>query len=270
MREALKRLVIDESAKGITTTTRNGLAARDLLTDNGQLTDSGYRRAVELLPLAKQCELLGMPLIQCRCETPMGPEIGVIMALDDSGIECCTFDEGLSILAALHATLRPSILAFPQVRDEMFVFASLEVIRREIGSDAYQEKIKPWLMGHRPDHTGIAQSARNLHVMESGKKKVSVQIASAMASDLKHHLGELTTFLERPYNAQSGWPDIVYLDGGKINFIEVKVSDKLISSQIYNILALPSFLAKRMCVIRIAKSESAPLIGDCITGMISR
>ncbi|WP_417837650.1 hypothetical protein [Thalassospira tepidiphila] len=256
MREALKRLVVDENATGITKTTLKGLIARDLLTDDGQLTDSGYQSAIALLPLAKQCELLDIPLIQGRCETPMGHEIAVLMALDEAGVECSAFDEGLSILAALHATLRPYILANPCVRDEMFVFASLSVIRREIGDESYRQNISPWLSDNRPDHAGIAQSARNLRVIETSKKKASIRLASVIADDIKGHVTELTSFLDRPYSAQSGWPDIAYLDGGKIKFIEVKASDKLISSQIYNILALPKFLAKRLLVIKVVKKDS--------------
>lgn len=269
MREALKRLVVDESAQGITKTTRKGLAARDLLTDSGQLTDSGYQSAITLLPLAKQCELLDIPLIQGRCEAPMGPEIAVLMALDEAEVECSTFDEGLSILAALHATLRPYILANPRVRDEMFLFASLSVIRSEIGAESYRQNINSWLRNNRPDHAGIVQSARNLRVIEGSKKKVSVRLASIIASDIKTCVDELASFLGRPYNAQSGWPDIVYLDDGMIRFIEVKTSDKLISSQIYNILALPKFLAARLLVIKVVKKDSEPLISDVIEGFRS-
>jgi hypothetical protein len=269
MREALKLLVVDEYSKGITKTTRKGLIARGMLTESGQLTESGYQQAIALLPLTKQCKMLGLPLIHCRCETPMGPEIGVLMALDNVGVDSSTFDEGLSILAALHAKLRPSILAFPQIRDEMFVFASLSVIRTEIGAEAYRNKLRSWLIGSgRPEHASIVRSARNLRVLESSKKKTSVTLAASIVNDISMRAGEIGEFLDSPYNARSGWPDIAFINDGCIGFIEVKTSDKLISSQIYNILALPKFLAARLLVIKVVKKDSEPLISEVIEGFL--
>lgn len=270
MREALKRLVVDESATGITKTTLKGLIARDLLTDDGQLTESGYQSAIALLPLTKQCELLDLPLIQGRCESPMGPEIAVLMALDDVGVQCATFDEGMSLLAGLHAVLRPRIAHYPLIRDEMFVFASLEVVRKEMGTETYRNNLRLWLKRKSLDHAEIAQSARNIMVLETSKKKASVRMAEAIANDIKTHADELADFLEQPYNARSGWPDIALLNNDNLLFVEVKSKDKLISSQIYNILALPKFLSERLIIVKVSGAASGQDLHESISQFFKR
>ncbi|SEM67244.1 hypothetical protein SAMN04487952_1062 [Halomonas caseinilytica] len=260
MRAALKSLCLYGHTGGCTKTTLNGLVRRGCATCDGEITDSGYEDALALLPLKSQCEQMGIPFMRISSPKPMGPELAVLMALDDLGVSQAAFDEGASLLSGLHASFWPRVSEHRHgPRHGLYVFAQLEVIRREAGDPEYMDWLYACLRSmYKPKFYEIAASMNRLYPPVESKKKASVPIARHLVDEVENNAGELRSFLASPYNARSGWPDIAVIHNSRLAWVEVKSSDKLIHSQIYNLLRLPRFLLSRMHVVQVVGKPGSP------------
>ena len=78
-------------------------------------------------------------------------------------------------------------------------------------------------------------------------------IAIFDAVDTEVFIRVANKFAEEPYTYRAGWPDLTLVKGKEVQFIEVKTTDKLHSSQLTTIPVLMQILPYKFSVYRVRK-----------------
>lgn len=254
MRDSLKTIWRQNSSDSIKGATLNGLKKRGLVDGEGELTHEGFVAAVGLLPLQEQCESLGFDLITVEADYQGRPEEKVLAEFvrnDYLG----TSNEGLPI----HTLLKASVLD---------VLASLNTMRDR--EDACTRYLEAQLTILKDNHDQIIESARKttesifIRNVEELLTHTSIRndvpsLTLDFAENFYRAIGvdgiaRLLSFMaSNPYVHRAGWPDLALIRSGKLEFVEVKTTDKFHSSQIDVMPKLREVLGSNIEVYRLRR-----------------
>jgi len=216
-----------------------------LADENRRLTDYGWMKAVECLPLTEQCKYLSIPLdsIQLKKQNAQ-VEVDALKfheKLGWTGVAC----EGYLFLALLKSLSLTAILQMKREQGETLPTAVIEknlleadVIDPKNPDSVSKEARKAVLDSTQNSHTSdIVRNFKRFYAKSMYSAKcphMTPDLLTSFYSALTpgHFVGLAEFFLENPYGHRNGWPDITLIKGKTIKLIEVKTNDKLRCAQI--------------------------------------
>lgn len=205
-----------------------GLEHRGIVRE-GELTEEGRIYAVSCEPLDVQCRLLDLPLVNLRVGIDARPEAAVLRHLARGGREGI-YGEGLASHHLIYSMVRhcewcqkewyPHIAIFRQEKEpQAHIVPVLEGSTEEQYLINLAEPMPYWLWLN--DSTEWTEGFW-LALYRAIKREELVNLYMAMSSAPQQRY-------------RNGWPDLVIIDNGQVQFIEVKTTDRLIMSQIRTI-----------------------------------
>lgn len=236
MKAALKSMADSDEFVG-SKRTMQSLRKRGLVDESSCLTENGMQTAIALLPLSRQCALLGIEFEEIELpRDSAGPEaLAYSYFLKKKYKGICA--EGTPILLLIKAAI-------------------LDFVSEQSSFESREDCCRRYTEAHLQVH--IQKASEILRLVAGSKRRV---IKRNLIEILKAHespgisigleirpllelyeligpsgLSEVTQiFLEDPYGYRKGWPDLVLWKDNYPRWIEIKTSDKLHASQISTI-----------------------------------
>jgi hypothetical protein len=251
-----------EAAEAIRPPTRTvkALAARGLCLADGTLTEPGRVLSISVLPLAKQCQILGVPVDECRVDrAKSSPERALMDAYIAAGTPCC-FTEGGIVLVALYSLCFERLFRLGAAKwgDANYIVTAMGKTRTPVQSMMYSSVIvyQEFLrtnVGLEDDllrdiaSVSVPEAMKNFEVLQSWQLTESwyphsyVGMTPGLVQLVLETLPRASLveiarlFFSDPHAYAKGWPDLTLVESGEVRFIEVKTGDCLDPSQIITI-----------------------------------
>lgn len=212
-------------------------------------------RALEKLPLDRQCDELGLPLTDLALDDISYPEIAAFRYHESQGYKGASCEGGL-ILTVIKALCldRLSELNYFRSRDDActrFLEAQFTIFAGK------QEELFDTLRSTTPER--LVENFEEIY-KHPFVRSCYPGLDSAVALELYKALGP--TRLERiarkiagdPYLYRKGWPDLTLVRSDVVKFVEVKIQDKLRRSQLITIPAMRDVMEVPFSVLRLWKA----------------
>lgn len=270
MKKFLKSKIRDEKSIEVGQNTIKALINRNLIDKNKNLTDIGYIKGLELLPLIEQCEFLNIELETIHIHVKDKPEMAALEFHNNIGhLGCFTeggivniilnslclgvfFDLGQTIgipfshctdISNIKAHFYSSIAAYGYFIDrvpnlEKLMFESISNTPKWEMLENFQI-LQSWQMNDTwfPHHfIGLDSKIIDLTYSSLGSQKLE-KVMKLLFEDF--------------YAFIKGWPDLTIIIDGEAKFIEVKVKDKLHRSQLITLSALKKYVNLDISVLKI-------------------
>jgi hypothetical protein len=233
--------------------TINALVVRGLLTASGELTESGRREALLLVPLAEQCTLLGVPLEDTpNPDTSLPPEIALWTRFTEFGYTG-SYCEGGAILILLRAAaldLLARLNTFGSRSDASTRFTEAQFSIQAAHSKEVVSTIRSAEIGQvRKNFSEIYSSS---FVRDSYPSLTEDGIVALFEAIGGHRLARIAEALfEDPYEYRNGWPDLTMVKEHAVMWVEVKTTDKLHMSQIVTFQRMVPILPGTVKVVHL-------------------
>ena len=253
MRAALLE-VLEQGKSRINRQTYNALLSRALLTRDEHLTRDGWKQAVALSSLPRQCEHLSIGYARLGgLKYRQEPELALWRYYVTKGY-CGAYCEGRALLLLIRA-------AALDVLESLNPFSS-----REDACSRYTEAQLTIHKNHLVDIGDAVEHAtaetiarafreirhRSFLAREACPDLTAEVLVEIFASIGSKRLRELTEAIaEDPYLYRNGWPDLTLTNGRELLWVEVKTTDKLHLSQITTIHRMKPLLPGTIRVIQL-------------------
>lgn len=209
------------------------LQFRELVDDNGQLTEAGRNLAISSLPLGDQCVALGIEIEQFAVmRKSHGPERNLMDNLQQK-CESCVWAEGRDVLLGIHACALDILRGINTLGERdaatRYIEAQFTINqKRETEIIAQIEKCREeeYLRNYVEVYDGI-RSVQDFP--EVGERHMILLFRNALT---RFRVPIAKLLFSDPYEFRKGWPDLTVLYESSFSMIEVKYHDRLISSQI--------------------------------------
>jgi hypothetical protein len=244
MKTVLSASVDSGRIRTATVGTLRALAGRGLCDSDGEVNPFGRVTAVSLLPLSRQCIVLGLPLEEHQYSWNGEPEQAAL-ALLSSNIQWGFADEGRMLHALIHALVLPRLYStacaawndLERVRAWLYRYYAgySQLLRFDPGlADGMLQDIDRW------DKKSFVKSWQTLGAWNATFRlhpAANVEVEEALAVLDAVGRSTLSAIAARvftdPYAYYRGWPDLMVLDStGNLRFVEVKTTDRLYYGQI--------------------------------------
>jgi hypothetical protein len=214
----------------------NLLTAFEFINERNQLTQRGYSKALECIPLPRQCSELLLDLETIELVYDGNPEQALLSYYESQGYTGLNI-EGVGIITILKAIMLNLLHKYNSFKDRedacvraleaQFslnptklneIILSISSTTRQEFIDNFKEIIsKPFIASRYPELSLNFATA----IYDSIDKNIFIAIAKKIA--------------ETPYTYRNGWPDLTLIKDNKVSFVEVKATDKLHISQLITI-----------------------------------
>jgi len=228
----------------------------DLVNKNNELTERGHCKAVEDIPLIKQCSEISLDYELINLSFNGKPELALLAYYQSLGFIGIS-SEGMGILMALKALmldvlekynifksrqdsctrlLTAQLLSIPDKSNE--IISSISLVSRQKFITNFREIIST------PYHNG-------------DYSELSIEFIGAMYDSIstRTFISIAKKLLENPYLYGKGWPDLTLIKDNTVSFVEVKTTDKLHVSQLTTIPAMQAITPFSFSVCRIKNIE---------------
>jgi hypothetical protein len=228
------------------------LSVLQLVDNRGKLTEFGTIRAIESLSLKEQCRYLSLPFdrvsVQRRSKRVEDDALAYFGGAGATGVAC----EGRPIFLLVQAICADVLaelgkagltngggmsayleaLVVEQGRSDRVATEARERIVARIGVESFGE-LGTRLRQLQRENTQFRDCAG-----------LTVEFLAELYSALpRDQLTRLTGFfLEKPYAHRKGWPDLILVNQGHVQLVEVKEKDKLHTSQIRSLPRIHSIV----------------------------
>lgn len=209
--------------------------------------------AVRALPLARQCQVMQLPLTQMRLPGEDRVEARVERHFEAHGCRTCHC-EGGSVLVMLKAMALRTL-------------ARLNEFGFEDACSRYLEAQMVILLEHRNEILATMSTATASEVADNAAQilrglpgEFYPNVRSDFVACLFETLGPARwtavaeAMFEDPYEYRKGWPDLAVMDAGALRLIEVKRGDRLLASQILTIQRMRLVLGDIFEVVQVRQA----------------
>ncbi|EDW6923691.1 VRR-NUC domain-containing protein [Salmonella enterica] len=204
--------------------------------------------------LDKQCEKLGIPLIDKTLTYTGRPELAILEYFKQkgyTGIHC----EGGTMLMLLKACMLNGLIKYNIFNDRKDAINRHLEAQLTILDDKKEELIELIKLtpkgGIFDNFSSIINSDFIRHIYPS----LSIRTGEVMFDTVgREKLFELAkVFAANPYQYRSGWPDLTLIRDKSIKFVEVKTTDNLHKSQLTTIPVILDVLPNTIVVCRVKR-----------------
>lgn len=224
--------------------TLKSLADRGLIDTDDELTLDGWKQAVVLLPLLKQCAHLGIAYERLEgLEFNAEPEYAAWKHFNSQGY-VGAYCEGGPILLLIRAAALDTLAKlnpFNSREDACSRFTEAQLKIHENHSEEILNAVRIATPGQIA--RGFKEIYASLMVQES-YPGLTVEVMVALFNSLgSERLAQITyAIMEDPYQYRSGWPDLIMTNGARMLWSEIKTTDRLHMSQITTLHRMKSLL----------------------------
>ena len=252
MKQALRDLIRSKTilAKENTIT---GLVKLGLVDLSGALTHSGWKQAIVMLPLAEQCQHLGITHEKMSgLNFQQTPELASWRHFSSFGYAGGYCEGGPILLlirsAALNVLSHLNTFGSRQDACTRFTEAQLTILHEH--SDLILSAIRS------ADSQQVVQHFSEIYSSHLIQERFPGLTPSAIASLFDalggERLAQITSvIMEDPYLYRAGWPDLTMTKGPEMLWAEIKTTDRLHMSQITTLHRMKSLLPGNICVIQL-------------------
>lgn len=252
MQKALRDLIRN---KAIVTraNTITGLIKRGLADSSGCLTHIGWKQAVAMLPLAEQCQHLGIAYEKLSgINIQKTPEFSSWRHFSSFGYAGGYCEGGPILLlirsAALNILERFNTFGSRQDACTRCTEAQLTILREH--SDLILSAIRSVETLQVVQH--FNEIYNSLLIREWYPGLTPPAMTSLFNSLGPERLAQITAaIMEDPYLYRAGWPDLTMAKGSEMLWAEIKTTDRLHMSQITTIHRMKPLLPGKICVIQL-------------------
>lgn len=254
MEQALLDIYKKETPERINKCALKGLLDRELVDDSNIITTKGTRYALSKLPLAKQCEQVGINLETLKLSYQGRPEAALLKHYEEQGYTGVNY-EGTGILTVIKALALDKLADLNYFHDRndactRYLEAQLTILRdstSEIISSIKRTTKERFISNFKE----IIEKPR----IKSDYPYLSIEFASKLfdAIGKETFVNILAKLAEEPYTYRNGWPDLTLVKGKEVLFIEVKTTDKLHESQLITIPEMRTILPSEFKVCKVVK-----------------
>lgn len=208
----------------------------------------------ERISLAEQCKALSLDLIEMNLSYQGRPEPALLKHFENMGyvgshIEGYTFQ---TVLKALMLDKLAELNTFSSRDDACTRYLEAQLT-------IHKEKVMELISSIR--ETSRAKFLKNVKEIlkqpfiqrEYSGLTEKCCIAIFDAVDTEVFIQAANKFAEDPYTYRAGWPDLTLVKGKEVQFIEVKTTDKLHSSQLTTIPAFMQVFPYKFSVYKVLK-----------------
>ncbi len=252
MKIVLRSLIEGNTIGDLNKNSIQSLRSRLLINDHNQLTRTGWILAISYAKLDRQCKFLGIHLEELEIDYSNFPEKSALKYFENNGY-IGTNAEGGAILNVIKALMLEKLYEHNLFKDradaccryleaqftilnsnKLELISSIKTTSKELFLNNFLEIISTdFISGLYPE--------------------LKMEFAEAFyeAIDLNYIISIANKFSEDPYKYRSGWPDLILIKDNKIQFVEVKTSDKLHINQIETISAMKELVPYEFKVIKL-------------------
>jgi len=254
MARALRWAVEEDTRIEGTQQTVQALRRRGLIDSDGKPTALGQVAVWEELPLRKQCDALGLPLIAMAVRDASVLEFSACMAFREAGYVGSWCEGGamlvlfkalcLDVLAELNArgSRADACTRFLEAQLTIHTDSALRILD-SIGSTS------------RPQMLEAFDEIYSSSVVADRYPGLSGELVGAIYDSLGSTClrAAAEVLMSDPYQYRKGWPDLTLVgqDGG-LRFAEVKTTDRLLRNQFTTIPAVREVLPARFVVLHVS------------------
>lgn len=257
MKKTLLSIIEDNQIDSINLNTINSLQSRGLITDSHQITCRGWNLGVSFLSLEKQCKYLNVELEKLEIYYESSPEIAALKFYEKQGYSG-TYAEGGAILNILKAFMLDKLDKYNAFNDRYDACCRYLEAQFTILEDKIPELISEIDIIPKDNFLKNFSEIISTSFIASLYPELTIKFANDFYNSInRNHMKNIAIkFSEDPYKYRAGWPDLILIRGGDIQFVEIKTSDKLHLSQIYTISAMKSVVPYKFKVVRVKKCKN--------------
>lgn len=237
--------------------TQKALVKRGLVGLDGQLTFVGWKQAVVLLPLERQCAELGIGYQRLAdVHVSDEPEIDAWRYFSSLGWVGGSCEGGPILLLIRSAAL--DVLAqfntFSSRQDACTRFTEAQfTILKDRASDILEAIRNSTQASVIAGFEEIYESSLVQEWYPRLSKEVMAPLFAAIGAKGLAAIAE--ALFDDPYSYRSGWPDLTLARGSEMKWLEVKTTDKLHLSQVNTIHRMKPLLPGSVGVIHLASND---------------
>lgn len=251
MNQSIQKIYSNDSVENINISTLNALKNRKLLSKDNKLTTSGKRYAISKMPLPKQCFEISIELSNISLSYQGNPELALLNYYKSLGYIGVDY-EGIGILTVLKALMLDEFIkCHPMLPRSSICSGYIEGLLLT-NKDKINELTSSIFLTTRDKYLKNFKEIISQPFSSINFSRLPIEFAEAMYDAIsKDTYIELAKKIsEDSYNYRNGWPDITIIKDGKVQFIEVKTTDKLHDNQLRTIPIMRDIL---LCEFKVCK-----------------
>lgn len=235
--------------------TLRSLKRRGLVNESKSLTESGFQKAVELIPLEEQCQHLVLDLKKIEVESFSNPELQAFEWFKSKACKGAYCEGGaiLTVLKALALNKLTELNTFNSREDACIRFLEAQFTTLKEKKD---EILKSIALTSDNEFLNNFSEIISYAFTKEVYPGLTVDFAHQLLNAVERRVFILVAekFFESPYEYRNGWPDLTLVKNREVKFVEVKTTDKLHQSQIQILNQFRSLIPARFEVLRLIKS----------------
>lgn len=234
--------------------TITALQRRELLNQDGDLTNKGFLKAIELIPLEQQCEFLSLNLDTKTFKSLDFPELQAYKWYKSKGFVGAYCEGGalLTVLKALALDKLTELNTFNSREDACTRFLEAQFT---ILNDHKNELLNSILKTSEKRFLNNFSDIINFESIQEYYSGLSIEFAKQLEKNLDREVffKIADKFFQSPYEYRKGWPDLTLVDNQEVRFVEIKTTDKLHQSQIQVIDKFRPLIPAKFKVLKLLK-----------------